>query len=782
MPEGATEKFLDPTKPQEVSYAIPTWLRDEQIKIACRKVKGRIEPWPDHTKPRPDPIAIVCAGPSLNDTWEEVKKFKYIISMSISGKYLIERGIIPTWHAAVDPRRPTVDHIGTPHPDVEYLISSTCHPDVFDHLAKHNAKVKLWHVYDSTENGFRLWPHGEWAIMGGLNVGLRALNIAYFMGFRDMHVFGMDGSEGKTGKHAAAHSDQAPASFPCEYPPNSGKIWRTTPAFLEAARGTFHELDMLGDKVKVKFYGEGLVQEMHKYYVRKTIPKGTPQVAQYKEPMISEHHREMNRQLHEENPTYGVGGGKHKDAVLRMREALKKALKKDDITILDYGCGRGYLAKELGFPIYEYDPAIPGKDVSPPAADLVICTDVLEHIEYDRLDPVLSDISRCARHGAYLVIHLTEAKKKYADGTNTHLIQQTIDWWTHRLKAFFKVTKVKEIHDQNKRPIEVRFYVSNKPINMQQLVHVTGNKGDAVQTPVPGALPPSPAEAGKFPPKGAEISASRFPKPPAPPPMSVVPETMGPWTPSVMPPPPEPLRIVIGGTRKDKLPSLVLEHTIRKVTTVPVQIIHTWDKALPARPCPTGFSYVRFQVPELAGGKGRAVYFDSDMLVYQDLAELAALDMQGKIVMRPPNQSAVMLYNCEKYPWRIGQIFDALDQQRVTYKDIIWKLWPMRADEIGVLDPRWNVTDEWTDGAKLFHYTKVATQPWLYPDHPEGWRWYEAMVRAMQAGVVTREIIDEEISLKHLIPNVRNGGRERSISQLIFETVNSCVVSGVKPV
>jgi cyclopropane fatty-acyl-phospholipid synthase-like methyltransferase len=112
--------------------------------------------------------------------------------------------------------------------------------------------------------------------------------------------------------------------------------------------------------------------------------------------------------------------------------------------VLDYGCGKGYLAKEIPFPIWEYDPAIPGKDATPRAADLVACLDVLEHIEPELLDFVLDDIRRCVKQIGYFVIHTGPSSKTLADGRNAHLIQQTATWWGERLQQFFTVAKVIE--------------------------------------------------------------------------------------------------------------------------------------------------------------------------------------------------------------------------------------------------------------------------------------------------------------------------------------------------
>src|SRR5437899_9034177 len=294
---------LDPTAKQKVSYCIPLWLRDEQIKLSTARIKARIQPAKEK---RTDPIAIVCFGPSLADTWEEVKQFKYVMSMSGSHKFLLERGIVPTWHCEVDPRPHKTDLMGQPHPEVEYLLASACHPKVFDHLEGY--KVTLWHVFSNEEEAIRTLPPGEWALTGGSGVGLRALVLARFLGFTDFHIFGMDGCEGKTGKHAAAHPMQAKSASPCVY---NGVTYMTTPAFLECARETWHELDQLPGCVAT-FYGEGLVQAMAKDYKPKQLAKGDGAVIALNKPeLISAEYRDLNSRLHTENLAYGVGGGSH---------------------------------------------------------------------------------------------------------------------------------------------------------------------------------------------------------------------------------------------------------------------------------------------------------------------------------------------------------------------------------------------------------------------------------------------------------------------------------------
>ena len=423
-------KILDPANPPKVDYCVETWIRDEQIRRAIERPIPRLQPVTDL---RNEPIACVGYGPSLNDTWEQLKNFKYVMSCSGAHKFLVERGIQPDWHVEVDPREHKVGLIGEPCKKTTYLIASACHPKVFDHLKDYN--VVLWHIYDATDEGWRLLPASEWAITGGCSVGVRMLTLSRFLGFTDLHVFGMDGSESEVhGKHAAHHPMQ-PKGYALVTV--DGREFKTTSSMFTVAQGIWHELDMLTD-VKATFYGDGLIQHMSKSYVRKPVKAGSSQIGIAKPELISAEYKALNSQLHKDNIFYGVGGRKYKDTVLKISEKMGTT------SILDYGCGKGYLAKELPFPIWEYDPGIPGKDDAPRPADIVVCTDVLEHIEPDNLLAVLSDLKRVVRKVGYFVIHTGPAQKTLPDGRNTHLIQQGKQWWKNRLKAFFHVGSIQE--------------------------------------------------------------------------------------------------------------------------------------------------------------------------------------------------------------------------------------------------------------------------------------------------------------------------------------------------
>lgn len=113
-------------------------------------------------------------------------------------------------------------------------------------------------------------------------------------------------------------------------------------------------------------------------------------------------------------------------------------------SILDYGCGAGGLGRyirALGGEIQEYDPAIEGKNNRPEPADLVVCTDVLEHIEPHLLDDVIEDLWWLTDIALFVSISTRPAGKTLSDGHNAHLIIEGANWWRPTLEKRFRVKR-----------------------------------------------------------------------------------------------------------------------------------------------------------------------------------------------------------------------------------------------------------------------------------------------------------------------------------------------------
>lgn len=149
--------------------------------------------------------------------------------------------------------------------------------------------------------------------------------------------------------------------------------------------------------------------------------------------LISSEYKRLQTEFHDATPAYGISSRKYVDTILGLAKSI------DTQDILDYGCGKACLQKGIPFPIQNYDPGMPEYDRRPHAADVVVCTDVLEHIEIDCLKEVLDDLQSLTKKALFVNVACRPAKKSLPDGRNAHLIQQPPDWWLSWLLPRFSL-------------------------------------------------------------------------------------------------------------------------------------------------------------------------------------------------------------------------------------------------------------------------------------------------------------------------------------------------------
>lgn len=177
---------------------------------------------------------------------------------------------------------------------------------------------------------------------------------------------------------------------------------------------------------------------------------------------ISDNYRDLNSQLHADNKTFGTSGKKWADAV----EFLYKKFKIN--TILDYGCGKQTLSSALPhLNISGYDPAIPGLSERPNPADLIVCSDVLEHIEPEHLTKVIEDLDQLSQIITFVVLSTREAKKILKDGRNAHLIVKSPDWWINKIESRFEILFLFE----NKNSSELVLLISSKKSKIRKIIN-----------------------------------------------------------------------------------------------------------------------------------------------------------------------------------------------------------------------------------------------------------------------------------------------------------------------
>jgi hypothetical protein len=133
----------------------------------------------------------------------------------------------------------------------------------------------------------------------------------------------------------------------------------------------------------------------------------------------------------------------------KVPQIYERILKEECKSVLDYGSGNSdfkntveKLYPDYNFEIVEYEPSIPELNVDPAKCDMTICVDVLEHIEPDKIDNVLSHIIEKTNKICFLSICVVESHGQFDDGTNLHLIVEPVEWWIKKLEEKFNMVSV----------------------------------------------------------------------------------------------------------------------------------------------------------------------------------------------------------------------------------------------------------------------------------------------------------------------------------------------------
>lgn len=149
------------------------------------------------------------------------------------------------------------------------------------------------------------------------------------------------------------------------------------------------------------------------------------------------------KQLHLSQPNYGAGLRHYKYIKLIIQSYNYK-------TALDYGCGKGRMADSLNaeglVTCSKFDPAIESVSRKPEGRfDLVINTDVLEHIPKEFLNAVISDF-KIYSNKAVVIPHLGKATAVLPNGENAHCTILSPGEWSDILRRHYSFVQLYQ-HD-----------------------------------------------------------------------------------------------------------------------------------------------------------------------------------------------------------------------------------------------------------------------------------------------------------------------------------------------
>lgn len=155
--------------------------------------------------------------------------------------------------------------------------------------------------------------------------------------------------------------------------------------------------------------------------------------------LITEQYRAQQKALHAEG-NYGTASAQFAPMVCKVIDTHNVQ------KLLDYGAGskltliRTISERRLAsraFDYTPYEPAVEQYAKPPEPTEMVVCLDVLEHIEPECLDAVLDDLKRVTQRLGLFSVHCGPAGKLLPDGRNAHLIQEPPEWWLPKITDRF---------------------------------------------------------------------------------------------------------------------------------------------------------------------------------------------------------------------------------------------------------------------------------------------------------------------------------------------------------
>ena len=202
-------------------------------------------------------VAIVGSGPSLKENWKQLRAFKGdIIACNAACQFLLERDIIPNYMMCFDADALMLEFV-TPHPKITYLLASRCPPKAFDMLSE--SKVICWHAAGDERIEDLLNKHNrmEPMIVGGGAAVTRAMVLAMPMGYKKIHLYGVDSSFAKGDTHIRkSTTDERHMEIMC-----AGRVFMTAPWMAQQAEDFKTLIPTFRNLIDVEFivHGDGLI-------------------------------------------------------------------------------------------------------------------------------------------------------------------------------------------------------------------------------------------------------------------------------------------------------------------------------------------------------------------------------------------------------------------------------------------------------------------------------------------------------------------------------------------
>lgn len=214
-------------------------------------------------------VMILGGGPSMNDFEEEIKAKRLagtvLVTMNGAYNWAIERGLMPSAQIIVDAQEHNTRFVKPLVTKCVYMISSQCHPSVFDALPPE--QTLLWHsaIDDDLSRELDAYYDREkkvwYQCVGGSTVMLRAIPLLRMLGYYKFEIYGFDSCIMGDKHHAYDQPEneedgnkERHIKVTC-----GNEVFNCTPWQASQAQEFIDLIALIGDEVELDVAGNGLI-------------------------------------------------------------------------------------------------------------------------------------------------------------------------------------------------------------------------------------------------------------------------------------------------------------------------------------------------------------------------------------------------------------------------------------------------------------------------------------------------------------------------------------------
>jgi hypothetical protein len=409
---GATADLVIPV---QVVCNTPEEVLIENITINSARQRNWLKAEDPHSG-----VAIICgSGPSIAEDLALIRRLHRdggkIFALNGCASFLAKNGIMPDYQVICDARPENVQLIGAAK---HHLFASQCHPSLFA-----TVNAQLWHLQIGEIERYFPDYQGAYVLIGGAaSVGNVSLCLTYAMGYRELHLFGMDSCHKEGVSHAFPQplNDGDPTCI-TEFQGKKYLASLTMRHQAEKFQETARAVQQMGAKIHV--HGYGLLPDMWRAPKVEMTEKDKYDLMWQEESYrrVSPGEGLVDTFIDWVRPTgtvidFGCGTGR---AGLAMK---RRGL---GVTLVDFTSGSRDPEAEL-LPFFQLD--ITKRPPFSLSAKYGFCTDVLEHIPPEDIKDAIYFTMRCVDECFYQISLVPDVMGTLI-GQDLHLTVHPYFWW-----------------------------------------------------------------------------------------------------------------------------------------------------------------------------------------------------------------------------------------------------------------------------------------------------------------------------------------------------------------